>query len=213
MANFNVEWKKTGLISLFEEAQFLGFDVRKFDSLQVEVQASLKKVVVSRVIKIIEKNWNGEVDNLVSKGTFREVKNGVYIISIGRDFGVRYKNGCSEIMYIGRGNISNRLRSHLQNWIFDMSRSLRDIPFKFYMEEFRDGRSPDAFKDCEHWLLDQFTNKFGEQPLLNKIAGREGSIEHNFGGNCRAPLDGRKKFLWELRPSARNEWFKPVSDE
>ena len=77
-----------------------------------------------------------------------------------------------------------------------------------------DGRSPDAFKDFEHWLLDQFHEKFGEKPLLNKISGREGTIDHAFSGNCSAPLDNRgKKFLWQIRPSIKIPWFRPVADD
>ncbi|MHC9420727.1 GIY-YIG nuclease family protein (plasmid) [Sphingomonas citri] len=214
MATLTVQWKQTGLISVFEEAQSLGFDLRRFDHLHEDVQASLKKATISRVLKAIRDTWDREVEDTRNKSWFGEVRSGVYVISIGHGFGVRYSTGCSEVMYIGRGNIGTRLRSHLQNWIFDMSRSLRDVPFKFYMEEFGDGRSPDAFKDFEHWLLEEFQRKFGEKPLLNKIAGRAGTIDHTFAGNCSAPLDNRgKNFLWQVRPSEKNQWFKPVSDD
>lgn len=214
MAKVSVSWKQTKLISVFEEAQGLGFDLRKFDQLNDEVQVSLKKATVARVLKVIRESWDDMAADNANKSWFKDVRNGVYVISIGHGFGISYKNGCSEVMYIGRGVISNRLRSHLQNWIFDMSRSLRDVPFKFYMEEFGDGRSPEVFKDFEHWMLKEFSDKFGEKPLLNKIAGREGTIDHNFTGNCSSPLDNRgKTFLWKLRPSEKNRWFKPVADD
>ena len=95
-----------------------------------------------------------------------------------------------------------------------MSRSLRDVPFRFYMEMVGDGRSPDAFKDFEHFLLDQFTQKFGEKPLVNKIHGRKGHISHSFQGNWKKPLDRRGKgLLWEIRPTEKNPWFKEYEDE
>ncbi|WP_157013800.1 GIY-YIG nuclease family protein [Sphingomonas parapaucimobilis] len=214
MATLKVDWKQTGLISVLEESQGLGFDLRKFDRLHEDVQASLKKATVARILKVIRDTWDKGVEDTRNKHWFGEVRNGIYVISIGHGFGVSYARGCSEIMYIGRGKISTRLRTHLHNWIFDMSRSLRDVPFKFYMEEFGDGRSPDAFKDFEHWLLEEFHEKFGEKPLLNKIAGREGTIDHAFTGNCNAPLDNRgKTFLWQIRPSEKNPWFKPVADD
>lgn len=214
LAKIKVLWKQSKLISVFEEAQALGFDLRKFDQQSEDVQASLKKATVARVLKSVRETWDRDVENIANKNWFSGVKNGVYVIAIGHGFGVSYGDACSEVMYIGRGKIENRLRSHLHNWIFDMSRSLRDVPFKFYLEEFGDGRSPDAFKDFEHWLLDQFHEKFGEKPLLNKIAGREGTIDHEFSGNCSAPLDNRgKKFLWQIRPSTKNPWFKPVADD
>ncbi len=215
MATLTVNWKTTQLISVFEEAQKLGFDLRKYETQHEDIQHLIKKATIDRVMKIIAKAWDEwEDENHHKKSYFSGVKNGVYVISIGGGFGVRYKKASSEVMYIGRGIISNRLRSHLQNWIFEMSRSLRDVPFKFYMEEFKDARSKDAFKDFEHHLLEQFNDKYQEKPLLNKIAGREGSIIHDYKGNSRAPLRNvGKNYLWEVRPSAKNRWFKPVADD
>lgn len=95
-----------------------------------------------------------------------------------------------------------------------MSLSLRDVPFRFFMETIGDGRSKSAFKDFEHHLLEQFSNKFHEKPLVNKIHGREGHIEHEFSGNWNRPIDGRgKKYMWEIRPSKHNSWFKEFRDE
>lgn len=213
MATRKIEWKQSKLISPFEEAQSLGFDLRKFDGLNGEVQNNLKKAIVSRILKVIRDGWDQSVENIENKNYFSYIQSGVYVISIGHGFGVAYESGCSEVMYIGRGQIEKRLRLHLNNWIFDMSRSLRDVSFKFYLEELQDGRSPDIYKDFEHSLLEQFHEKFGEKPLLNKIAGREGRIDHSFTGNANAPLNNQgKKFLWQIRPSTRNPWFKPVGD-
>ena len=214
LAKINVEWKQSRAISLSEESSKLGFDLQKLDGLNADVQRNLKKAIISSVLRGIKEHWDKEVEELSSKSYFSDVTQGVYVISIAQGYGVSYAKGCSEVMYIGRGNFSNRIRSHLQNWIFDMSRSLRDVPFKFYLEELSDGRSPTAYKDLEHWLLEVFSDKFGEKPLLNKIAGREGSISHTFSGNCDAPLNNRgKKFLWEIRPLPKNPWFKPVADD
>lgn len=214
MAKLNVAWKTTRLISVFEEARALGFDLRKYDDLHVDVQVILKRATVARVLQIIRDTWDQAVSDTTNKNWFAEVTSGVYVISIGQGFGVTYGEQCSEVMYIGRGAIASRLRSHLHNWIFDMSKSLRDVPFKFYMEEFSDQRSKDAFKDFEHWLLERFHDKFGEKPLVNKIGGREGRIEHSFGGNCAAPLNNNgKSYLWQIRPTRKNRWFKPVADD
>lgn len=214
MAKLNVEWKQTKLISVFEEAHSLGFDLRKFDRLHNDVQANLKKATISRVLKTIRETWDRDVERAHNKNCFKDVQRGVYVIAIGQGFSVNYQNDSSEVMYIGRGKFESRLRSHLHNWIFEMSRSLRDVPFKFYLEEFSDGRSRDAFKDFEHWMLERFHEKYGEKPLLNKIAGREGTITHAFNGNWNAPLSNRgKSFLWQIRPSTKNPWFKPVADD
>jgi hypothetical protein len=82
------------------------------------------------------------------------------------------------------------------------------------METVGDRRSKDAFKDFEHLMLDTFMDKFGEKPLINKIHGREGHIDHHFTGDWRRPFDNRgKPCLWEIRPSPRNAWFKEFRDE
>lgn len=213
MANINVQWATTGLISVYDEARDLGFDLRKFDHQDFEVQASVRKASIDRVMGKIKTAWDQNHDSR-SPQRFSEVKNGVYVISIGEGFGVGYSGGTSEVMYIGRGVFSNRLRSHLHNWIFDMSRSLRDVPFRFYMSAIGDRRSPESFKDFEHFLLDRFREKFEEKPLINKIKGRAGHIDHEYGGSWKTPLDNRgKKYLWTIRPTERNDWFKPYEDE
>jgi len=215
MASIEIGWAETALISVFEEARHLGFDLRKFDAQTEDVQAAVKKATVDRIICIVREAWRASYDHEYGAGQdFNDIRNGVYVISMGDGFAVKYIGGCSEIMYIGRGVIANRIRSHLFNWIFDMSRSLRDVPFRFYMETVGDGRSKGAFKDFEHHLLEQFSKKFQEKPLVNKIHGREGHITHSFSGNWKRPLDGRgKNYLWEIRPSKRNSWFKEYKDD
>lgn len=214
MATIKIEWAVSDLISVSDEARDLGFDLRRFDQQPEEVRAFVEKATIDRVILRIRKAWRdayGEQGPTHDRD-FNAIKRGVYVICIGDGFGVRYAGGCSEVMYIGRGAIANRLRSHLGNWIFDMSRSLRDVPFRFYMELVGDGRSLNAFKDFEHHLLEQFSTKFGEKPLINKIGGRVGHIDHTYTGNWGAPLRGGKRFDWEIRPSVKNRWFKTYED-
>lgn len=213
MAKIDVQWARTDLISVSDEARELGFDLRKFDRQNDEVQASVRKASIDRVMHKVRDAWeDAEVGRKARR--FSEVRNGVYVISIGDGFGVKYARGVSEVMYIGRGVFSNRVRSHLHHWIFDMSRSLRDVSFHFYMAAIGDGRNVDSFKDFEHFLLDEFKAKFGEKPLVNKYAGREGHIDHEYNGAWSAPLDNRgKRYLWEIRPTEKNAWFKHYEDE
>lgn len=95
-----------------------------------------------------------------------------------------------------------------------MAISLRDVPFKFYMESFPDRRQSDLFKYVEGKLLEEFHGIFGEKPLINKIAARRDAGKYDYGGNCYKPFDNRgKKYHWEIRPTRRNEWFKEMEDE
>jgi hypothetical protein len=215
VANLEIGWTITKPIRLFDEARELGFDLRHHDNQPEDIQAFMRKSTVDRVVNKLRETWRDDFDDGPPTGRdFGEIRNGVYVIAIGDGFGVSYRKGCSEVMYIGRGRIANRLRSHLTNWIFDMSRSLRDVPFRFYMQSVGDGRSKDAFKDFERHLLEQFARKFGEKPLINKIHGRTGTAEHNYDGNWSAPIDNRgKRYMWQIRPSSKNEWFKQYEDE
>lgn len=77
MATLKVDWKQTGLISVFEESQGLGFDLRKFDRLHEDVQASLKKATVARVLKVIRDTWDKGVEDTRNKHWFGEVRNGI----------------------------------------------------------------------------------------------------------------------------------------
>lgn len=213
MAKINIRWTTTGLISVSDEARDLGFDLRKFDNQDEDVRASVRKASIDRIMRKVRTAWDDEQQGRSAK-RFIDVRNGIYVISIGEGFGVSYSRGVSEVMYIGRGVFSNRIRSHLHNWIFDMSRSLRDVPFRFYMGAIGDRRNIDSFKDFEHFLLDRFKEKFGEKPLINKIGGREGRIAHEFNGAWNAPLDNRgKRYHWEIRPTEKNAWFKHYEDD
>lgn len=213
MAKINVQWVKTDLISVSDQARDLGFDLRKFDQQDEDVQAAVRKASIDRVVNQVRETWNDAQSGRKAK-SFKDVRNGVYAISVGDGFGVKYAGGVSEVMYIGRGVFSNRIRSHLHNWIFDMSRSLRDVSFRFYMGAIGDGRSAESYKDFEHFMLDEFRAKFGEKPLLNKYAGRAAKIDHEFNGDWNAPMNNRgKNYQWEIRPTEKNAWFKYYEDE
>jgi len=215
LAKILVNWTTTDLISVAEVADQLGFDLRKYDFQSAEVQAGMQKAIVDRIIHMIRQSWRDAFDPEPHPSVdFNAIRNGVYVIAIGDGFGVRYPKGTSEVMYIGRGAIANRLRSHLNNWIFEMSRSLKDVSFRFYMEMIGDGRSKGAFKDFEHFMLDGFHAKFGDKPLLNKIHGRAGTIDHAYEGKWNLPLDNRgKTYLWEINPTKKNRWFKQYEDK
>lgn len=215
MASIEINWAETGPISIFDEARKLGFDLRLFDSQPTEVQAAIKKLTIDQIVRIIREAWRKSYDHeYAPEQDFNRITNGVYVISVGGGFAVSYETRSSEVMYVGRGIIANRLRSHLGNWIFDMSLSLRDVPFKFFMETVGDGRSKGAYMDFEHFMLEKFKEKFGEKPLINKIHGREGRIEHSFSGGWGRPLDNRaSKHLWTIRPTKGNSWFKEFRDD
>lgn len=139
MAKIEITWAVTNQLSIVDEARALGFDLRKFEQQRSEIKVAMKKETIDRIVSQVRSALLNYCETESSLTTFNTIRNGVYVISIGGGFGVKYKNGCSEIMYIGRGSIANRIRSHLHQWIFDMSLSLRDVPFKFIWKQLEMG--------------------------------------------------------------------------
>ncbi len=88
MAKLKINWSMTDLISVFDEARDLGFDLRKFDRQDEEVQASVRKASVDRIMRKVRDTWDDDRFGPSAK-RFSDVRNGVYVISIGEGFGVR----------------------------------------------------------------------------------------------------------------------------
>ena len=142
-----------------------------------------------------------------------EVRNGVYVIALTNGLSINYKNNRSPIIYIGRGAIYGRLRSHFHNVPFSLFRSLRGAEFRFYMEAFGDRRSPHLYKDVEGKLINSFVEMFGEKPLVNKIGARQESGKHKFDETCFKPFDMRgMRLKWIVRPTEHNDWFREMED-
>ena len=69
MAKIDVQWAKSELISVSDEARELGFDLRKFDRQNEEVQASVRKASIDRVIYKVRNAW----DDAKSAATRRDL--------------------------------------------------------------------------------------------------------------------------------------------
>lgn len=180
-----------------------GFDLTMFDEYSPNTQAEIRK----RTIKNIMRNIAYEFEEVTDKD-LNSIKRGVYVICVSNPFTISYNRGCSEIIYIGIGNISTRLESHFNNSLFDFMMSVAGADFDFYLTEPTVVPGEGYYKHIEYMLLEKFREKHGVYPLLNTNAGSKKEFEEA-GKGWDKPLKGAgKKPLWELRPTKHCEFAK-----
>ena len=133
-----------------------------------------------------------------------EVTQGVYVICLSDPFTVQYKLGVSNVIYVGRGVISSRLKSHFERSLFDVMMSLAGASFDFYLAEPVDRNEVGYFKQLEHDLLANFREKIGggSYPLLNKYAGSNMRLKLGAGWNRPLKISGKRP-TWAIKPTGK----------
>ena len=208
MATLKTKWTNVSAINPRIIARNEGFDLDYLSKKNITLRAEIKKLVTSKALALVADVWKRE------NGTeFAVLKRGVYVISLASGLSVRYPKGSSNIVYIGRGNVSYRLKRHFLRWIIEFSSSISDISFEVAITKVRGQAKDDYYKDAEKDLIDEFTNKFGEKPLVNKINGKGHTRMHQYAPDFFSLLNNvGKKYLWEVRPLERNPWFREMND-
>ena len=195
--------------SLAIYARDAGFDLAMYDEYTEPVQAELRRRAVRAAMYAIQTACEENGFDIAS------VKRGVYVISLAHPLSVQYMRGRSQVIYIGLGNILNRIKAHFDNTLFDFMLSLSgaDFDFNFAYPALR--RANTYYKHVEHLMLDHFYEKFGgtdkirKYPILNTNAG----ANQNFVGGTdwwKTPLKAAgKRPLWELKPTKFGD-FPPL---
>jgi len=132
----------------------------------------------------------------------------VYVIRANGRFVIEYPKGISPTLYIGEGNFESRITQH-KNWLKEFSNIVHQFPFLIAIATPRVQNSPDAYRDLEAALLDEFAKKFGSAPLMNKQF--ENRIKDYIYEGLRKPLTvgkGAKKYLWAIKPLKRCVFYK-----
>jgi len=211
MATFSVPWVKSQPIDLREISESCGFHLKKSSNYS-GLGSKVKSVVISAALKQVENDWNRKKHK--NSKDYKDVVKGVYIISLGSKLAVSYPWTFSPVIYIGRGTISNRFYNHFHHSLYDFSLSLQDIELIFYITEVKKKGSPNLFKDVEAMMIDRFVEKTNVKPLLNKISGRQGTVEHTPHDGWDKPLNNKgKKYSWIISPSNKKApWFKEMTD-
>ncbi len=214
MAKINVEWFKTKYpISIREYAEKCGFNLTGLENgnISEENWEWIDSKIRLRILNDLKEQWNDIEDGA---NRFLKVKRGVYVITLAQNISIDYSGHPSQVIYIGRGNLRSRISSHLRNWIRYFSESLQDISFNIWLTEIRVKGSPNAFKDLEYDLLDEFFNRYGELPIQNTKYGDNFGREHEYNMEWRAPLNNPRNIHngWTIKPLRNNPWFKDVEE-
>ncbi len=208
MADINISWVKSEIISIRDYANSAGFNLNAIDlrKLPPDRRDWIEKVVVDSIIYDLDECYAGEKYSSLS-----EVKQGLYIISFADDLCIQYPDDYSQVIYLGRGAIRTRIKKHLKTWILNFSESLQDIRFQFWMSEVRTKGGRRAFVEAESDFLEYFYEKNGSYPILNKISGSSHEKSHTYSKGSYTPFRKPKELSsgWALSPMPDNDWFKP----
>jgi len=198
-----IHWEKLEGYNLAWSARDSGFDIVFYD----DYKPSVQKVVKSQTVNMAIEYLIEEYEDLTGKSLLK-VKNGVYVIRLASNFSIKYPQGISPIVYIGRGDVNGRIKSHFNKKLFPLMESLTGATFDFWIANPKRGgqgrTAEDYHKQLEYNLLEGFRNKFGtdenKYPLLNKIKGED--CGRDIGPNWDKPLrgDGRRH-MWTLEPT------------
>ena len=203
-------WVKIKNQNLAVHTRHAGFDLAMYSDYSTDTKIELKRQAVSWALDELADEYEEKTQNALS-----EVKRGVYVIKLSDPFTIEYANGkTSNVVYIGRGAVLGRLKSHYFNSLFDFMQSLSGTNFDFWIAEpKRRGRglSEKLYKQLEHDLLQNFSDTIGggdrEFPLLNKNSGTNYNIKCDPGWN--RPFDQRGlKPKWVLKPTKHWKFSK-----
>lgn len=206
MATIELDWlKNESPIRLDEYAYDVGFDLNKLEQKDlpyIHKQWIYNKIIGS-ILYYVSSVWEGEWDKLLTN-----VKQGVYVITLANKLSIDYDGFPSPVLYIGRGQIYNRIRSHLWSWIRHFSDSLQGLSFYFWMTEVKIKGSYEAYKDVESDLLYDFYEKFSHYPIQNSIFGKTPNKTHVYKSGWNKPLWNPPyiKSGWSIKPLQNNPW-------
>jgi len=200
-----IHWTAVRKQSLARAAREAGYDLAMFEDYPKAVQQSLRYHSIKNVLSNLQSDYEEETGR-----ELWEVRQGVYVICLSDPFTIQYDGGCSNVVYIGRGNISTRLKNHFDNSLFDVMMSLAGADFDFYLAEPRDKNEQGHFKQLEHDLLANFRSKIGinRYPLLNKNAGTNVGLSPGQGWNLPLKASGKRP-TWAIKPTNKRP-IKPL---
>ena len=203
-------WYKIANQNLAVFLRDAGFDITVFSGYSAAVQAEARRRSIKNAIDSIRDGFEDQTDQRLS-----DIKRGVYVIRLGSGMSIGYQKGNSAVLYIGQGNIENRIKGHYEGKLFDFMLSLNGANFDFFLcEPWKSHyRGKDFHKQVEHQMIADFVQNYAgisERycfPLMNKIAGSDKKIdiEENW---WRSPLKrSGTKTNWILSPGPNSEFL------
>lgn len=199
-----IKWHKVPNQSLARAVREVGFDITVFDEYSEETQQEIMKLSINEVLRELSEAYEDATGKAL-----KDVRKGVYVICLSKPFTIQYEKGQSEIIYIGQGNVSSRLKTHFSRSLFRFMQSLSGANFDFHIAEPKRpgiGKSKVYYKHIEFLLLDKFKQRHGgteiKYPLLNTNAGSDKKFGLEKGSGWEKPLKASgKKPSWALEPT------------
>lgn len=198
-------WYKIGRQSLAVYARNAGFDLAIYDEYSAAIQREIRKKTVQEAMCSIEQSCRQQGFEL------SEIDKGVYVISLANPLSIQYPSGRSQVIYVGRGNIYNRVKSHFEHKLFDFMLSVAGADFDFYFARPTRAGTADYFHHVEHTMLNWFSSQYRDEnekvrwPLMNKISGAKKNYAPDLKEWWKKPLKASGKTpLWEMKPTNFN---------
>ncbi len=200
-------WYTVSKQSLALYARHAGFDLSVYNEYSPAVQQELRRRAVNEAMRAIELAFDEH------KFSLRTIKNGVYVITIANPLAIQYPSGQSQVLYIGRGDIYKRIKSHFERKLFEFMLSVGGAEFDFHFAKPARSGTPKYFEYIEQKMLEWFSDQHGENenqkcwPLLNRIAGAQKNYKDDSTDWWKYPLRGtNKKPLWAMKPTKHNDF-------
>lgn len=188
MTENKIKWVKLKEYSLAWSAREAGFDLTMFEEYTSQVQDALKAAAVKIALEYLAEEYEEKTDL-----SLKDLNWGVYVIRMTSGMSIRYDEGVSPVIYIGRGSVGGRVKSHFSNKLFPMMQTLSGAQYDFWITDPKKGTrgrpSAKYHKQLEHDLLEKFEEKYGSLPLLNKNRGTDCNEE--LGENWDKPIRTR----------------------
>jgi hypothetical protein len=168
-----------------------------------------------------EANWSRNIISQLAEQGIKEcdLDRAVYVIRLKPPFIIEYDKGRSPVVYIGEGNLQNRLKQHVKNWFGNLWDLIEKTGVSIYVCTPRVAGNGKVYKDVEAFLIHEFADAYGRTPLRNRQF-EFAQKEHNFDlSQLRLPLSiGRGyKYSWALKPLKANPFYddfnKAISKE
>jgi len=189
-----VSWWKIKNQSLANAVRNVGFDLAVYDEYTPQTQKEIRKQAITEALRLLRDEFSA-----TAKKDIKQITCGVYVICLSDPFTIKYGKKNSKIIYIGRGNVFARLKSHYETSLFNFMQSLSGTNFDFYISEPKKrggGKANDYYKHIEHRLLEKFSENIGggekEFPLFNINAGANKNLDEGKGWDKPLSSAGEK---------------------
>ena len=199
-------WIEIKKLSLATFVRNVGFDLAIYESYSSSVQLELRRRAITEAVRSIKQGFDDQGINISS------VKTGVYVISLSSPLSIKYMNGSSQIIYIGRGNLMGRIKTHFEKSLFDFMQSVTGANFDFHFAQPGRQNAANYFKHVEWMMLEDFKNKFGgisgarPYPILYKNAGSRQNVSETSDWWKKPLKNSGRKPLWSLEPTDQSHF-------